>query len=318
MVFLRYPSVDAKSSNDMPFDADISREILPVDLYFGGAEHSVLHLMYARFVNMVMKDRGYLDHDEPFPKFFAHGLMIKDGAKMSKSRGNVVNPDTYIDKYGADTLRLYVMFMGPMDGYPDFRDSGIEGMSRFLNRVWKLFMQNSISGSSLPRVASQTSRSASVDPRFALNKAIRGVTEDIKQFKYNTAIAKIMELVNVLSNSQEPMSNDCLVVLAKLLAPFAPHMTEEIWQEILKQEGSVHSSKWPEFDPKYLVESEITIAIQVNGKLRSTITLNSQLSTDKQEIIDKAKVEEKIAKLLNGQEIKKEIYVPNKLVNFVV
>lgn len=325
--FLRYPSVDAKGGTNMPFDADISKEMLPVDLYFGGAEHSVLHLMYARFVNMVMKDRGYLDHDEPFPKFFAHGLMIKDGAKMSKSRGNVVNPDTYIDKFGADTLRLYVMFMGPMDGYPDFRDSGIEGMGRFLSRVWKLYhnfsldseLSTAMAGSSDEPITKDSSSSLqNYEVLSKLHQTIKGVTEDIKQFKYNTAIAKIMELVNALSNGQQPTANDCLVSLCQLLAPFAPHMTEEIWQEVLKQKGSVHTSKWPEFDPKYLVQSEITIAIQVNGKLRGTLTLNPQLTTDKQAVIDIAKNDEKIAKWLDGQEIKKEIYVPSKLVNFVI
>jgi len=301
--FLRFPSLDQK---DKPFDPEITKKWLPVNAYIGGAEHAVLHLMYARFVTMVLKDLKLIDFEEPFPFLYGHGLIIKDGAKMSKSKGNIVNPDVYIEKFGADTLRMYLMFLGKYDQGGDFRDSGIEGMSRFLNRVWKLY--NNFSSAS-PQNYEVLSK---------LHQTIKGVTEDIKQFKYNTAIAKIMELVNVLSNGQQPIANDCLVALCQLLAPFAPHMTEELWQEVLKQNGSVHTSKWPEFDPKYLVESEVTIAIQINGKLRSTITLNSQLSTDKQEVVDKAKNDEKIAKLLNGQTIKKEIFVPNKLVNFVV
>lgn len=324
--FLRYPSVvaridsalstakagsdepitkDASSSSslDRAFDKEISKNWLPVDLYFGGAEHSVLHLMYARFVNMVMHDRGYVDHDEPFPKFFAHGLMIKDGAKMSKSRGNVVNPDTYIDKFGADTLRLYVMFMGPMDGSPDFRDSGIEGMSRFLKRVVKLF---------------DKTNNESVTDKLVLSKmhsTIKGVTEDIKQYKYNTAIAKIMEFVNGLSK-YKVLSTKHLVVLTQLLAPFTPHIAEELWSEVLKQEGSVHTSSWPKYDEKYLVSDSVTIAIQINGKLRGTITIEANL--DKEEIIKLAKSDEKMKPWLAGKEIKKEIFVPGKLVNFVI
>lgn len=302
--FLRYPSTDAKNSITMPFDSDISKEFLPVDLYFGGAEHSVLHLMYARFVNMVMKDRGHLDHDEPFPKFFAHGLMIKDGAKMSKSRGNVVNPDTYVEKFGADTLRLYVMFMGPMDGYPDFRDSGIEGMSRFLKRVVKLFEAKDAkpSNDNLIKVCSKT------------HQVIKKVTDDITEFKYNTSIAAIMELVNTIQ--EFGADNKILKTLVQLLAPFAPHITEELWSEVLKEEGSVHTSKWPKYDESYLKSEKVTVAVQINGKLRSTIEVDS--NSEKEDVLELAKKDEKILKWLVGGTIKKEIFVPNKLVNFVI
>ncbi len=292
---------------EIPWNREISKVWLPVDLYFGGAEHSVLHLMYARFVNMVMHDRGYLDHEEPFPKFFAHGLMIKDGAKMSKSRGNVVNPDEYVEKYGADTLRMYVMFMGPMDGYPDFRDSGIEGMSRFLKKVWRLF-----------QITNDKKQITNKEVNYKLHQTIKGVTDDIKLFKYNTSIAKIMELVNVLSNSQESITKDCLVVLAKLLAPFAPHLAEELWYEILDQSISIHVSEWPKYDEKYLIEDQVTMVIQVNGKLRSQITINNKQITNKEQITNLAKADEKIKTWLEGKKIKKEIFVPGKLVNFVI
>jgi len=329
--FLRYPSVsvsarsdpalstvsstgrqgrsitkDASSSSslDRAFDSEISKTWLPVDLYFGGAEHSVLHLMYARFVNMVMHDRGYLNHEEPFPRFFAHGLMIKDGAKMSKSRGNVVNPDIYIDKYGADTLRLYVMFMGPMDGSPDFRDSGIEGMSRFLKKVWRLF-----------QLSTNNDQLSNNEITSKLHKTIKGVTEDIEEFKYNTAIAKIMELVNVLSGYNS-LNIDSLNILVRLLAPFAPHMTEEIWHEVLHQKNSVHISQWPTYDEKYLKSEKVTIAIQINGKLRSTIIVDSDLG--KEDILKIAREDEKITKWFEDKEIKKEIFALGKLINFVV
>lgn len=301
--FLRYPSVDSKSSSVNPFDQEISKQILPVDLYFGGAEHSVLHLMYARFVNMVMKDRGYLDHDEPFPKFFAHGLMIKDGAKMSKSRGNVVNPDTYIEKYGADTLRLYVMFMGPMDGYPDFRDSGIEGMGRFLMRIVKLYKEpKEVSRENLEKVYSKT------------HQVIKKITDEIKDFRYNTSIAAIMELTNIISDLGS--DKEILKILAKLLAPFAPHLAEELWSEILGEKDSIHLSSWPKYDEKYLKSDTVTIVVQINGKLRSNLVINTNLS--KEEIIKLAKNDEKVSKWLKDGDIKKEIFVPQKLINFVI
>ncbi len=308
--FLRYPSVNAESSTKMPFDTHISKEMLPVDLYFGGAEHSVLHLMYARFVNMVMYDLGLLDHPEPFPKFFAHGLMIKDGAKMSKSRGNVVNPDTYVEKYGADVLRLYVMFLGQMDGYPDFRDSGIEGMSRFLKRIIKLFDVNKVSGH-----GEQTNNA--LDSK--MHQTIKGVTEDIKLFKYNTAIAKIMEYVNDIAHEVDTfgwISQVHLEALTQLLAPFTPHFAEEMWKEVLGNKSSVHISKWPEFDPKYLVSDSVIYVITVNGKKRSEITLPADM--DKAKVIELAKNDGKVAQWLKDGQIKKEIFVPNKLVNFVI
>src|SRR3990170_8893570 len=216
--FLRYPSARSARSGQVPFDPEITKKWLPVDLYFGGAEHAVLHLMYSRFVTMILNDLGYLSFDEPFPRFFAHGLMIKNGAKMSKSRGNVVNPDEYVEKFGSDTLRLYLMFMGPMDGYPDFRDTGIEGTRRFIDRVWKLYTNN-------------YKKLDEKDRKNVYNKmhqTSKKVTEDIQEFKYNTAIASIMEFINLIS--EKGSDKEVLKVLTLLLAPFAPHITEEIWQ----------------------------------------------------------------------------------------
>jgi leucyl-tRNA synthetase len=303
--FLRYPSVNGKKSAEVPFDKQISKNWLPVDLYFGGAEHSVLHLMYARFVNMVMYDLGLIDHEEPFPRFFAHGLMIKDGAKMSKSRGNVVNPDEYVAKYGADTLRLYIMFMGPMDGYPDFRDSGIEGMQRFLGRFLKLFDHEV-----------NPSKTDLMDVCLKTHKTIKKVTEDIKEFKYNTSIAALMELINLMT--EKGTDNKMLKVLTKLMAPFAPHITEELWHTHFKEKGSIHVSDWPKWNEEYLKEGEVTIVIQVNGKVRGQLSVDSSKAEDKDFVVKLAKADENAGKWLQGIEIKKEIFVSGKLVNFVV
>ncbi|MBL7036766.1 leucine--tRNA ligase [Candidatus Microgenomates bacterium] len=318
--FLRYPSVGAESSKSKAFDPAITKNMLPVDLYFGGAEHSVLHLMYARFVNMVMYDLGLLDHpaqggpasgwDEPFPKFFAHGLMIKDGAKMSKSRGNVVNPDKYVEKYGADTLRLYLMFMGPMDGYPDFRDSGIEGMDRFLRRVWKIFTGNR-------DIHIKPNQVDSPKVLSKLHQTIQKVTKDIQEFKYNTAIASLMELVNVLYKEGK-FTNTTKEVLVKLIAPFAPHMAEEIWQEVLDQSDSIHIQTWPKWKEEYLKEREAIIIVQVNGKFRGQFVVDAKESTDQKKMVSIAKRDKKVAKWLKGAKPKKEIFIAGKLVNFVV
>jgi leucyl-tRNA synthetase len=306
--FLRYPSVNSKNADKFPFDKTITRNWLPVDLYFGGAEHSVLHLMYARFVTMLLNSLGFLNFDEPFPRFFAHGLMIKDGAKMSKSRGNIVNPDVYIEKYGADTLRLYLMFMGPMDGYPDFRDTGIEGMRRFVEKVWQLFQT---SNSSPKRLATQDNKETIVK----MHQTIKKVSEDIQNFKYNTSISAIMEYISVIKEKGATQKN--LEVLALLLAPFAPHLAEEIWVNILGQKFSVHNSTWPKYDPKALKENEVSIPVQVNGKLRATVQFNSQESKQKEIVLSTAKANGKVKVWLEGKEIKNEVFVPGKILNIV-
>lgn len=299
--FLRYPSV---GNNKEAFDPSITKTWLPVDLYFGGAEHSVLHLMYARFVTMVLHDLNLLDFNEPFPKFFAHGLMIKDGAKMSKSRGNVVNPDEYIEKYGADTLRLYEMFLGPMDAYPDFRDSGIEGMKKFIVRLWKIFNSKKPIGENKREVYNK------------MHQTIKKVTKDMQDFKYNTAIAAIMELVNDISSKgydEGILKNLCL-----LLAPFAPHLTEEAWVEVLGQPFSIHKAKWPECDDSLILNDIVNITVQVNGKVRSVLTLDSQKSSSEEIVEQLALGDEKVAKWLKGQNIKKKVFVSGKLINFVI
>jgi leucyl-tRNA synthetase len=312
--FLRYPSSDIENE---AFDIERTKKWLPVDMYIGGAEHSVLHLLYSRFVTMVLSDLNFIGFEEPFSTFFAHGLIIKDGAKMSKSKGNVVVPDAYIAKYGADTLRAYLMFLGPYSDGGDFRDSGIEGMYKFLRKVWKLLIE--------PGLATLESHSDSPERLKMMHKTIKDVTMDIKEFGYNTAIAKLMEWYNYLSSEvrsqKSGVSTQEAEVFLKLLAPFAPYMTEELWQNLgfraqSQEAGSIHLESWPEYDEKYLVSDVITIVVQINGKKRGEIEVRSQDVEDRSLIEQMAK--EAVEKQLEGQEMQKIIYVPGKIVNFVV
>ncbi|QQS39322.1 leucine--tRNA ligase [Candidatus Woesebacteria bacterium] len=317
--FLRYPSLKSEA-NDLPWDNKITEKWLPVDAYIGGAEHAVLHLLYSRFIAMALKDMKYLNFEEPFPFLFGHGLIIKDGAKMSKSKGNVINPDDYIAKFGADTLRCYLMFLGPFDSGGDFRDTGMEGMQRFLMRVWDLFSNHR-------DVILNTSDGEKV--LVMMNKTIKRVTGDMDSFKFNTALSAIMEFVNLLrdtaDNANETKAslstnewNSALCVLTKLIAPYAPYMSEELWVNVLGQDFSIHTSKWPMFDEKYLVEDTLDIVLQVNGKLRAMMTVDKNVANDKEKLIKLAQANDKISPYLTGVSCKKIIYVPNKLVNFVV
>lgn len=295
---------------------------LPVNMYIGGAEHAVLHLLYTRFLYKVFGDLGFVDTkiegDEPFPHFYAHGLIIKDGAKMSKSKGNVVVPDEYIRKFGADTLRTYLMFIGPFSGGGDFSDSGIEGINRFLKRVWTLFTGQTISSTPLDASASSA---GSLQAKSMLNQTVKGVTEDLEALRYNTAIAKIMTYYNFLSK-KGPMQQEEAEVFLKLLAPFAPHMTEELWQRAEgKEQGaftSIHTSHWPEYDEAAIQSDEVVIAVQVNGKLRETLRLPSAESKEQSEVEHEARARENVKKHLEGKNVVKVIYVPGKILNFVI
>ena len=348
--FLRYPSTrsavrlssPSKSrSGQVPFDSEITKKWLPVDMYIGGAEHSVLHLMYSRFLTMVFKDLGLLEFEEPFKKFYAHGLLISKGAKMSKSRGNIVIPDEYIKAYGADTLRCYLMFLGPFDQGGDFRDTGIAGMWRFLNRVWRIVWEAEPSAFQ-PATRSilnqnqghSTQSSPKGGVKVALEKGdahllrfmhqtIKEVTEDIKNLRYNTAIAKIMEYVNEIARSKKQIENsnlprEIIETLVLLLAPFAPHITEEIWCEVLGNKFSIHQQPWPKYDEKLVREETVTVVVEVNGKVSEKIDVRYQIADDRPEIEKLARESEKVKKHLAGKKIKKVIFVPGKLINFVI
>lgn len=314
--FLRYPSSEF---DQVPFDKERTKKWLPVSQYIGGAEHTVLHLLYSRFVTMALYDMGYFDFsdksktpDEPFPNFFAHGLIIKEGAKMSKSRGNIVVPDQYIQKYGADALRCYLMFLGPFEAGGDFRDTGMQGMFKFLKRIWRLFNSDKSKGS-------QTSS----DLKIKLAKTIKKVTDDISRFKYNTALASMMELVNSWEEEGKTFSKSDALIFLKLLAPFAPHLTEEIYQisKEKKEEKfeSIHKQSWPSYDPKLLIAEKIQIAVQINGKLRTQVNIPQEFINDRDYIIKAVLKEKKIKKYIQQRiQAKKIFYVPAKLINFVL
>ncbi|MBI4067298.1 class I tRNA ligase family protein, partial [Candidatus Gottesmanbacteria bacterium] len=327
------PSTSTTSSTfSLPWDPEITKKWLPVTQYIGGAEHTVLHLLYARFVSMAFYDWKIIDFDEPYSRFFAHGLIIAEGAKMSKSRGNVIVPDEYIRAYGADTLRTYLMFLGPFEAGGDFRDTGIAGMYRFLSRVYRLV--NEYFSSDPKQLDSLSAKDNADRLNKIMHKTIKDVTEDIAQFHYNTAIAKIMEYVNFLTNNKSLITNNHIKSLLLMLAPFAPHMTEELWQLVNSQSKSVpakggvsrsqsefksiHLEAWPEYNPKFLVEDEVTIAVQVNGKTRETLTMENGKWKMENEVRKKAEESEKVKKYTVGKKIKKVIFVPGKIINFVI
>ncbi|HEX5580928.1 MAG TPA: leucine--tRNA ligase [Gemmatimonadaceae bacterium] len=296
--FLRYPSAHR---DDVPFDPETTRKWLPVDSYIGGNEHAVLHLLYSRFVTMALHDGGHLPFEEPFTRFRAHGLIIREGAKMSKSRGNVVNPDEYMEQWGADSFRTYLMFLGPYEQGGDFRDSGISGVKRFLDRLWASVHE-----------AEDAEPDALVMRK--LHQTIRKVGEDVPRLSYNTAIAAMMEYMNVLRAGERSVRRAEVAPLVQLVAPFAPHLAEELWER-LGHERSVFDSGWPAFDPALAAEDEIELAVQVNGKLRGTVRV--PVAVTKDDALARALAEPGIVKFVTG-EPKKVIFVPGRLLNVVV
>lgn len=299
--YLRYPSV---SFDDRPFDADLTEQWLPVDMYIGGPEHSVLHLLYSRFITMALHDLGYLPFEEPFKRFRAHGHITKDGAKMSKSRGNVVNPDEFIKRFGADTLRLYLMFLGPYDQGGDFTEQGMGGMHRFLTRVWGLIFKHA--GNLQPGTPPQ-------EARQALHRTIQKVAEDIRSLKYNTAIAALMEYLNTLQRRSALFEEEAASFVL-LLAPFAPHIAEELWEDLGKP-YSVHQQRFPQADPRFLVRERVVIAVQINGRTRGQIEVSPNASEE--EAIAAAKQSPTIQRYLQDSAIKRVIYVPSRIINIV-
>ena len=297
--FLRYPSADR---SDVAFDRELTAKWLPVTTYIGGNEHAVLHLLYSRFITMVLHDGGFLDFEEPFTRFRAHGMIIREGAKMSKSKGNVVNPDELIDRWGADSLRTYLMFLGKYEEGGDYRDSGITGVRRFLDRIW---------GSVHECVTTGT---ADATVMRKLHATIRKVTEDIPALGFNTAIAAMMEYVNVLRASERTVHRDEMVPLVQLVAPFAPHLAEQCW-EFLGHSGSIFDAGWPSFDPAMLVSDTITVAVQISGKTRGTVQVSKDAT--QADVYAAALQQPNIAKFVVG-EPKKIIYVAGRLLNVVV
>jgi len=301
--FLRYPSTEF---TDRPFDPARTKTWLPVTTYIGGNEHAVLHLLYSRFTTMVLKDLGLVNFEEPFPVFRAHGMIIKDGSKMSKSRGNVVVPDTYIQKWGADTFRMYLMFLGPFQEGGDFRDEGIIGVRRFLEKVWALAHEAAV----------VTDGPVPAEVLTKLHQTIRKVGVDTESLSYNTAISAMMEYVNLVreKNAATKTSIGRLIIL---LAPYAPHFAEELWTMVGDApDRSVFDQHWPEVDDALAAAGSVEIAVQVNGKLRGTLLVAP--GATKEQVWTLAVQLDSVKKFLEGKEPKKVIYVQDRVTNIVV
>jgi leucyl-tRNA synthetase len=299
---LRYPSTEF---NDRAFDPARTRKWLPVTTYIGGNEHAVLHLLYSRFIAMVLHELGHVHFDEPFRKFRAHGLIVKDGAKMSKSRGNVVIPDEYIARWGADTFRMYLMFLGPFQEGGDFRDEGISGPRRFLEKVWGLV------GDACRTHADDEVRH---EVLVKYHQTVKRVTEGMEELRYNTSIAALMELVNALRT--ESCTQRTLVEgLIIMLAPFAPHFAEESWER-LGHTTSVFDTRWPEWNEALTVEDQVEVVIQVSGRTRSRVSVPRD--AEQGAVVEAAQRDAAVLRFTEGKEVRKIVYVPNRLLNFVV
>ncbi len=297
--FLRYPSA---TRDDVAFDPEATRRWLPVNSYIGGNEHAVLHLLYARFVTMVLHDMGYLDFEEPFTRFRAHGMIIREGAKMSKSRGNVVNPDEFFERWGADSFRTYLMFLGPYEEGGDFRDSGISGVRRFLDRLWLAVAEQTTGGTPDEGVVRK------------LHQTIAKVSRDVPALSYNTAIAAMMEYMNTMRAGGRAPHRAEVEPVVQMIAPFAPHIAEELWERLGHSE-SVFDGGWPEWDEELTRETTIQIAVQVNGKTRGTVTAQADAKQD--DVLALVMAEPSIAKFVTGPP-RKVIFVPGRLLNLVV
>ncbi len=298
--FLRYPSADR---TDVAWDPELTKKWLPVDMYIGGNEHACLHLMYTRFLIMVLHDAGLIDFDEPFKKFRAHALLTKDGAKMSKSKGNVVNPDEFLESVGADTLRLYLMFCGPFQQGADWQDQGIHGMRRYVEWVHKHVTEDGI-----------TETEPSPEVLRACHAAVKKVGDDLENLRYNTAIAATMELRNAIRDADDH-SRFAAETLVKLLAPFAPFITEELWAA-LGYETTVHDGPWPQYDEAALAEDVLEIPVQVKGKLRGTVAMPP--GSSEEQVLEQALKLGPVQAQLDGKDIRKVIWLQDKLLNIVV
>jgi leucyl-tRNA synthetase len=311
--FMRYVSTEF---DDQPWDDERLKKWLPVTMYIGGPEHSTMHHLYARFIWKAMRDLGHIPSElgeEPFTKLRLHGMIIKDGAKMSKSRGNVVNPDEYVSRWGADVMRAYMLFMGPYEEGGDFRDAGIVGVQRFFNRLWDWVSKPT------PRQVSASSNQPthSRQARRTIHYAIKRVSEDIESLSFNTAIAALMEALNELRGLSlgTELRREAAQTLILLLAPFAPHLAEELWER-LGGSYSVHQQPWPQWDEALISAETVTLVIQVNGKVRDRIEVPADIDEASARAL--ALNSEAVQRHMDGRRPKRVIVVPGKLVNVVV
>jgi leucyl-tRNA synthetase len=307
--FLRYPSTDV---HDRPWDEERTARMLPVDLYAGGPEHVARHHLYARFVTRALHDLGLEPFAEPFPKLRLHGTLVFGGAKMSKSRGNVVNPDEYVERVGADNLRMYLLFCGPWEQGGEFSDEGLAGIERFTRRAWRLIVESHESQGS-------TSPAGPADVR-PLDRAVAKVTSDIETLQFNTAISTLMDTVRWARRTKPSMTEDewdrSARTIVVLLAPFAPHLAEELWSRLAADEGSsVHDQRWPRPDPGSLEDPDVTIVIEVNGRARDRLVVPRDTGRDK--IIAAALASDRVRRHLPEGRTRDVVFVPNRVVNLL-
>jgi len=298
--FLRY--ADPKNKKSFA-DAKKIKQWLPVKTYIGGAEHNTMHLLYSRFFTKALFDLDLIDFEEPFLIRHNHGVILgPDSQKMSKSKDNVIDPDDLVKRYGADTVRMYLAFMGPYEQGGPWSSGSINGVFRFLNRVWKIFNENWVTGDS-------------GEFKIVLNRAVKKIGEDIENLRFNTGVSELMKLLNEMEKQEDLNAKSC-TLFVKLLAPFAPYLAEEIWHEVLKHKESIHLETWPEYDEKYLQDENFDLIVQINGKMRDVVSTPRDVSEEEAKKL--ALASEKIKKHLNGGAVKKTVFVKNRLINLVI
>lgn len=319
--YLRY--TDAHNDK-MPFDKELNNYWGPVDQYIGGIEHAILHLLYSRFFVKVLRDAGLVDYDEPFSNLLTQGMVIKDGAKMSKSLGNVVSPEEILSKYGADTARLFILFAAPPERELEWSDQGVEGSFRFLNRIWRIVQAfEAVLTQKVTEYDHSNLSEAEKDLRRVLHSSIKKVTNDIEtRFNFNTAISTMMELVNALyaykEAAKEPNAGlvyEAISDLIKMMSPFVPHITEELWRGAIDANSSVHEQSWPECDEEALKVDNVEIVLQVNGKVRGRLTVPAEATKEELEKI--AMADANVQAHIGDATVRKVICVPGRLVNIV-
>ena len=319
--YLRY--TDAHNDK-MPFDKELNNYWGPVDQYIGGIEHAILHLLYSRFFVKVLRDAGLVDYDEPFSNLLTQGMVIKDGAKMSKSLGNVVSPEEILSKYGADTARLFILFAAPPERELEWSDQGVEGSFRFLNRIWRIVQAfEAVLAQKVTEYDHSNLNEADKDLRRVLHSSIKKVTNDIEtRFNFNTAISTMMELVNALyaykEAAKEPNAGliyEAISDLIKMMSPFVPHITEELWRGAIDANSSVHEQSWPECDEEALKVDNVEIVLQVNGKVRGRLTVPAEVT--KEELEEIAMADANVQAHIGDATVRKVICVPGRLVNIV-
>jgi leucyl-tRNA synthetase len=318
--FLRYLD---PANTELPFDREIADHWMAVDQYIGGVEHAILHLMYARFFVKALADGGYLSAQEPFTNLFTQGMITRDGAKMSKSKGNTVSPSDYVDRMGADAARAYVCFMGPPERGGDWVDEGVEGVHRFLTRLWRLaneVAERSDAATALPDAPQGAGRELLAKAHWSIDKATRDFE---RGFQFNTVIAAVMELVNEAYKLKDDLYGSpegsavvrfATSTAASLIFPFAPHTAAEVWEML--EGGRIWETPWPKADPALLSRDSFTLVVQVNGKVRAKIAADAD--ADRETLLGLARADERVSAHLDGREVVKEVVVPGRLVNFVV